>query len=151
LFNLASELGMTLEKPPLLNDLIEARGKTAFVKDDLLTQYPAIQPDMDPTRDQETYFYDTLRKGAERAKVTSYSDFRTYIQKVITGEGYEFLRDMSRFRADFEYPLDARGYLDYLDEEWDVCCQPSYPVGGMSSFIRNMEAKASAAGVRIFK
>jgi hypothetical protein len=70
---------------------------------------------------------------------------------VVGDEEYWFLHDMSRFRADFEYPLDARGYLDYLDEEWDVCCTPSYPVGGMSSFIRGMEDQATRMGVRIFK
>jgi hypothetical protein len=58
---------------------------------------------------------------------------------------------MSRFRADFEAPLDAEGYLDYLDEEWDVCCDASYPVGGMSRFIVGMEDSATDDGARIFK
>jgi hypothetical protein len=61
-----------------------------------------------------------------------------------------FLTDVFRFRADFEATLDARGYLDYLDEEWDVCCTPFYPVGGMSEFINRMAADAEHNGARIF-
>jgi hypothetical protein len=147
LFNLATELGLTLEVPPNEADLIGARGRFAFAKDDLLPAYPKITA----VPDTETALYDQLRKGSARAQANSFPDFRSYIRDVAGEEQYHFLRDVSRFRADFEYPLDARGYLDYLDEEWDVCCQPSYPVGGMSSFIRGMEARAAAAGVRIFK
>lgn len=151
LFDLAKELGMELELQRPSIDLIESRSKFAFAKDDLRTQYPALVPDTDPMNDQETVIYDTLRKGTMRAAATSFSDFRSYIRSTVGNEGFEYLRDMSRFRADFEYPLDARGYLDYLDEEWDTCCEPQYPVGGMSEFVRRMEAKAIASGVRIFK
>lgn len=150
LFALATELGLKLETPPGAVDLIEARSKFAFAKDDFVPLYPNL-PDPDPMTDRESALYDLLRKGPERKNAAQYGDFRDYIRKVAGFDGYEFLRDMSRFRADFEYPLDARGYLDYLDEEWDVCCTASYPQGGMSSFIRGMEAKATASGVRIFK
>jgi hypothetical protein len=148
LFALATELGVTLESPPNTADLINARGAFSFFKDDFLPLYPRIQT---PMTDHETFLYDALRMGPERANVTSYPDFRAYIRKAVGEEEYWFLHDMSRFRADFEYPLDARGYLDYLDEEWDVCCAPSYPVGGMSAFIRGMEAKATMQRARIFK
>jgi hypothetical protein len=151
LFDLAKELGLELQPQPGAIDLIEARSKFAWAKDDLRTQYPALVPDTDPNNDQETVIYDLLRKGPGRANAGNYGDFRSYIRGVAGPEGYEFLHDMSRFRADFEYPLDARGYLDYLDEEWDTCCAPSYPVGGMSEFVRRMEAKATESGVRIFK
>jgi hypothetical protein len=151
LFDLATELGITLEKQPGAIDLIEARGKLAFTKDELRTQYPSLTLDTDPNSDQETVLYDTLRKGPMRAQAGSFGDFRSYIRNTVGAEGFEFLHDMSRFRADFEYPLDARGYLDYLDEEWDTCCEPQYPIGGMSEFVRRMEEKAVASGVRIFK
>lgn len=152
LFGLADELNMTLEMPATAADLIVARGTYGFAKDDFIPLYPrmAVNP-MLPDPDQETWLYDKLRIGPARATVTDYADFRSYIRAIVGGEGWEFLHDMSRFRADFEYPLDARGYLDYLDEEWDACCTPSYPVGGMSSFIRGMEAKAIESGARIFK
>jgi hypothetical protein len=151
LFSLADELKLTLEKPPLVADLIGARGKYAFSKDELLTQYANLQTQLDPSVDYETWLYDVLRKGTGRAAITNFADLRSYIRANSGLSGYDFLRDMSRFRADFEYPLDARGYMDYLDEEWDTCCQASYPVGGMSSFIRGMEERAKASGVRFFK
>lgn len=148
LFNLADELGMTLEKPDLKGDFISARGGFAFSKEDLVSLYPDVTPSDDG--DTETALYDELRFGPERANAASYPDFETYIRTVVGDEGYEYLRDMSRFRADFEYPLDAAGYLDYLDEEWDVCCTPSYPVGGMHQFIKGMAASAEANGARIY-
>jgi glycine/D-amino acid oxidase-like deaminating enzyme len=152
LFDLAKELGITLEAAPGTADLINARGAFAFSKDALRdARYTSIMKDTDPDNDQETVLYNKLRTDPRRANATMYPDFRAYIQDVAGFEEYNFLRDMSRFRADFEYPLDTRGYLDYLDEEWDVCCEPSYPVGGMSSFIRGMEQKATAAGARVFK
>ncbi|HNN93349.1 MAG TPA: FAD-dependent oxidoreductase [Pseudomonadota bacterium] len=151
LFALADELKLTLEKPPLVADLIGARGKYAFAKDDLRSQYSGLQTQLDTSVDYETWLYDVLRKGSGRASITNFSDLRSYIRATSGLTGYDFLHDMSRFRADFEYPLDARGYMDYLDEEWDVCCQASYPVGGMTAFIRGMEEKAKAQGVRFFK
>ncbi len=151
LFELATELGLTMEMPELTADLVSARGRFGFSKDALLPFYPAITPDTDPLIDEETFLYDKLRLGTARPMASTYPDFRAYVRDVAGDEEYWFLHDMSRFRADFEYPLDARGYLDYLDEEWDVCCTASYPVGGMSAFIRGMETKSTEAGARVFK
>jgi hypothetical protein len=151
LFDLAKELGITLETPETGTDLIQARNRFAYSKDAFVTAYPTMKPKTDPEVDHETWLYDQLRLGPQRAKAAEYSDFREYIRAVVGNEEFEFLRDMSRFRADFDYPLSAKGYLDYLDEEWDTCCTPSYPVGGMSSFIRGMESKAVEAKVRVFK
>ena len=150
LLDLADELDLTLQTPAVPGDLINARGGFALGKDALAPRYAGLSLDPDGN-DHESYLYDRLRFGPERANIGSYPDFRSYVRSAAGPEEYDFLRDMSRFRADFEYPLDARGYLDYLDEEWDVCCTPSYPVGGMSAFIRGMEAKAVADGVRIYK
>ncbi len=150
-FKLAAELGLSLETPTLGTDLIAARGKTSFNKDDFAALYPGMPIKDDANTDQETWLIDRLRKGPERAKIKSYQDFRSYVAAVVTPAGLDYLRDMTRFRADFEYPLDARSYMDYLDEEWDVCCAASYPIGGMSAFIHAMEARALASGVRIFK
>lgn len=147
LLDLADELGLTLEEAPGTADLVNARGGFGFSKEDLVGLY-GITPDT--SGDTETALYDALRFGPERANASTYADFASYVQAVVGEEGYNFLRDMSRFRADFEYPLDAAGYLDYLDEEWDVCCTPSYPVGGMSQFVIGMQADAEANGARIF-
>lgn len=154
LFSLARELGLELEVPPNEADLIEARHAFSFSKDDLAARkYPTIPASVSADKDRETVIYDLLRASPERATLPNprYPDFVSYVKQVAGEEPYNFLRDMSRFRADFEYPLDARGYLDYLDQEWDTCCQPQYPKGGMSSFIRGMEREAVAGGVRIFK
>ncbi len=151
LFNLAAELGLQLETPALGTDLIQVRGQTSFSKDDFIPLYPGLPLKDNPDTDQETWLYDQLRFGPEREKIALYPDFRSYVSAVVTPAGLDYLHDMTRFRADFEYPIDARSYMDYLDEEWDVCCVASYPVGGMSAFIRGMEERARAAGVRIFK
>lgn len=148
LLDLATELNMELQTPSATADLISARGGFAFSKEDLLPLYPTITPSGDG--DTETALYDQIRNGPSRAHTNEFPSFQAYAESVIGQEGYQFLRDMSRFRADFEYSLDAEGYLDYLDEEWDVCCTPSYPVGGMSSFIRGMQAAAEADGAQIF-
>ncbi len=151
LFDLATELGITLEVPPNEADLINARGGYGFGKDGFLPLYPGATPhDADPDTDEETYFYEELLFGGSRANVGDYRDLQSFVRASLGFEEFDFLHDMSRFRADFEYPLDARGYMDYLEEEWDVCCQPSYPVGGMSAFIRGMAAAATADGARIF-
>lgn len=147
LLDLATELGLELETPNLKVDLVSARGGYAFSKEDLVGLYD-LEPD--PSGDTETALYDALRFGPERANAATYPDFETYVKAVVGEEGYAFLHDMSRFRADFETPLDAAGYLDYLDEEWDVCCTPSYPKGGMSSFVHGMQAAAEADGAQIF-
>ena len=98
----------------------------------------------------ETSLYDKLRFGPERAKVDNYPDFRSYVRKVAGEEGYQFLTDVFRFRGDFSYPLSAKAYLEFLDEEWDVCCTASYPVGGMSQFILGMQQRATQNGARIY-
>lgn len=149
LFDLATELGITLETPPNESDLLRARGVFATSKEAVVGQY-----DITPVGgDTETALYDTLRgvTGAARPTAVNFPDFRSYIRATVGPEEFQFLHDVSRFRADFEAPLDAEGYLDYLDEEWDVCCQPSYPVGGMSQFIVGMEEAAADDGARIFK
>lgn len=148
LFALGTELGIEFQAPDTTSDLIKARGRWATGKEAFLPAYPSITPD--GGGDTETALYDLLRSAPARAQATSYPDFRSYIRNVAGEEEFAFLHDMSRFRADFEAPLDARGYLDYLDEEWDVCCTPSYPVGGMSRFIVGMADRTTAAGARIF-
>lgn len=147
LFSLAEELGITLETPAPAGDLVNARGSYAFAKEDLVGLY-GLTPDA--SGDTETALYDELRFGPERDNIDDYPDFRSYGRAAIGAESWDFLHDMSRFRADFQAPLSARGYLDYFDEEWDVCCQPQYPVGGMSRFVVGMHDAAVAAGARVY-
>lgn len=143
-FALADELGIEYQKAAWRDDVMTARGQRASNSDEMnAAAFPKLADDPD----LEVTYYDKLR---ERKNLDQYPEFRSYVRGTLGAEGYQFLTDVFRFRADFAYPLDARGYLDYFDEEWDVCCDASYPVGGMSAFIRGMEKKAKAAGVRIF-
>ena len=133
---MASAYEVSAETPGLGRDLVNARGIHALSKEGLLPAYPTVTPD--DSGDTETALYDELLFGDSRALASDYSDFRTFVREALGEEEYQFLRDASRFRADFEAPLDAEGYMDYLTEEWDVYGTPSYPVGGMSAFVRGM-------------
>lgn len=147
LFKLAADLDITLEAAPFRDDLISARGFLGFNSDRINKRaYPLVAD----TAGMENALYDKLRFGPERANVTQYPDFRSYVNAVAGTQGYHFLADVFRFRADFEATLDARGYLDYLDEEWDVCCTPSYPEGGMSQFVIKMAQDATVNGAKIY-
>ncbi len=144
MFALADELGIKYVAAPFQDDLINARGSRAFDSESLrLEAYPKVQLD-------EGALWDKIRFSPERANVDKYPDFRSYVRAVLGAEEYQFMADIFRFRGDFTYPLSARGYLDFLDEDWDVCCTPSYPIGGMSEFIRQMEKRVRASGVQIF-
>lgn len=148
LLDLAEELGLTLESPELGSDLVNARGRWALSKENILPAYPTITPDA--SGDTETAFYEELLFGPSRDNVGDYDNFRAFVTDSLGTEEFAFLRDVSRFRADFDYPLDATSYMDYLTEEWDVYGTPSYPVGGMSTFPLGMAAAATAADARIF-
>ncbi|HET8708299.1 MAG TPA: FAD-dependent oxidoreductase, partial [Pseudomonadales bacterium] len=153
LFKLADELGIELVQAPFTDDLIQARGETAFTSDDINNQaYPLVTKQYinGGGFDTEGALYDQLRHGPNRANAKNYPDFRSYVRDTVGTQGYQFLADVFRFRGDFQENLSASGYLDYLDEEWDVCCTPSYPVGGMSQFVKRMAAKAAANGARIY-
>lgn len=145
--DLAVELGLTLELAPGTTDLINARNLFSFSKEDFVPRYPGLTP---IGGDTETALYEAMIADPDFSAASSFPDFRGFLRETYGGPATEFLHDMSRFRADFEYSLDARGYLDYLLEEWDVCCDASYPVGGMSAFIDGMADAATADGARIF-
>lgn len=155
LLQLAQELGIPLQKPQMLEELGFTRGMYATHNDDFIRVFPGL--DVDRGRGgYETQLYERLLKGPERARVDSYPNLRAYAEKVIGKEGCAFLHDTYRFRADHEYDLNAKAYLDYLDEENDagaICpsghCQSLYPVGGMSAYTRGMEQHARACGVQI--
>ncbi len=144
-FKLADELGITYVPAPFNDDRISARGYFAYDSETLrLLAYPFATA-------SEGALYDQLRLGPLRADASKYPDYRSYVRASVGEENFHFLTEVFRFRGDFTYPLSAAAYLEFLDEDWDVCCTASYPVGGMSEFIRRMEQKALQAGVRIFK
>ncbi len=149
LFKLAEELGLPLEKPALEAELIFARGLYSTNPDDFVKLYPGLDVDM-AAGDAPMQLLRALLNSPERRNIDQYPDFRTYAQQVVGHSGYAYLRDMSRFRSDYEYDLSARAYLEFLEEDIEVCCVASYPVGGMSAYVRALEARSRASGVRIF-
>ncbi|HWV16567.1 MAG TPA: FAD-dependent oxidoreductase [Cellvibrio sp.] len=148
LFNLAKELNISLDNPTVEAELTQVEGKTVTHKNDLLPLYPKLVGPFG--EDAETQLLTQLLTSSERKNIDSYRNFSAYAKKVIGAEGFRYLHDMSRFRADFEYPINARSYVDYLEEEINVCCKIYYPVGGMTAFIRAMESRARSWGVQIF-
>jgi glycine/D-amino acid oxidase-like deaminating enzyme len=143
-FKLADELGIQYVAALFEDDLIRARGAAGFDSDSLRTQaYPRVTA-------SEGALYDQFRQGPLRSKAGQYPDLRSYMRASLGAENYQFVADMFRFRGDFTYPLSAKAYLEFLDEDWDVCCTPSYPVGGMSEFIKRMAARATQRGARIY-
>lgn len=149
LFKLAQDLGIELEKPTLEQELIFARGLYSTNPNDFVVLYPGVE--FDPVKgDAPTQLLRRLLTSEQRKRVDQFASLKAYVTTVLGENGYAYLRDMSRFRSDFEYALSARGYLDFLEEDIDVCCEASYPVGGMSAFIRGLARKAQESGVRIY-
>ena len=151
--SLAKELGIRYERATYRDDLILARGRRAFSKDKLARlAYPELAY-LDKHRDKNSEVEDALEEQLrQRRHLKEFPDFPSYVRATVGPEGYHYLLDISRFPGDFEYPLDARDYLDWLDEEEKLNdTQADYPVGGMSEFIRRMAARAKASGVRIFQ
>ncbi|UYG51713.1 NAD(P)-binding protein [Comamonas endophytica] len=152
LTQLAEELGIPLQKPEMLEELGFTRGMYATNNDEFIRVFPGL--DVDRSRGgYEIQLYEKLLRGPERRHVDDYPNLRAYAEKVIGAEGCAFLHGTYRFRADHEYDLSAKAYLDYLDEENDagaICpsghCQSLYPVGGMSAYTRGMEQRVRDLG-----
>lgn len=143
LFDFAAELGVELDKPAIPpSDLINARGKFSYSKDDFVPLYPGVKQfnNMD-AGNREDDLYLELLKPAIRTQATTFPDFRSFVRSITGVEGWWYLRDLSRFRGDFDYSLAAGNYMEYFAEEWDTYGTPSYPKGGMSAFVYAMEAK----------
>ena len=155
LVQLAHELDIPLQKPEMLEELGYTRGMYATHNDEFIRVFPSLDVDRD-RGGYEIQLYEKLLRGPERAHVERYPSLRAYAEKVIGAEGCAFLHETYRFRADLEYDLNARAYLDYLDEENDagaICpsghCQSLYPVGGMSAYTRAMEQRVRELGAQI--
>ncbi len=149
LFKLAQDLGIELEKPSLEKELIFARGMYSTNPDDFVVLYPGVEFDQ-AKGDAPTQLLRRLLDSEQRKDIDQFPSFKSYATRVLGNNGYEYLRDMSRFRSDFEYSLSTKGYLDFLEEDIDVCCEASYPVGGMSAYVRGLTRQAQESGVRIY-
>jgi len=153
---LAAELGIEFDNPPGSDTLVLARGasnydpaESSYSNDRLaadafssLTQWDdgPGQPD-----DIETKLWDLIR---EYHHVVPAPAFGEWIRSKFGKDVYEFLSSTWGFRGDFQYPVDARSYLDWLAGNWDLGAT-LYPKGGMGEFVRRIEERARAAGVEI--
>ena len=152
---LAYELNITLEKPEPADQFCFARGKFQFVsnnteKDLFLPLYSGLQIER-KQHDYEDQLVKTLFNSPERKNIINYPSLRSYMESVIGHAGFEFLRDMTRFKSDYLYPLSAQGYIDWAEEEYTYAYDARYPVGGMSQFVKELASKAKKLGAQIFK
>lgn len=149
LFDLAKELGITYETPKTGSDLIFARGRYATNTDEFADLYPNLPVDFSAKGyvDQLT---EKLFQSKLREKINTFASFKDYVKAVVGENGFDYLHDMSRFRGDFEYPISAQSYLDWLEEEVSYCCQTYYPNGGMSEFTSRMYQRVKDLKGRVF-
>lgn len=149
LFDLADELGIEYEAPETGVDVIFAKGAYRTDKDDFFALYPGLPVDV-KDYNYEDQIIEKLFHSKLRERIDSFESFKSYAIAVVGEIGYSYLHDMSRFRGDFEYPISARSYVDWLEEEVTYCCQTYYPQGGMSSFANRMYEKILALKGRVF-
>ena len=153
MLSLANELNITLQEPIPAAEFLFARGTYSFNKDAFVKQYPGLSVDLKllNVTSAVAQLMKRLLHGPERKNIDSYPNLKSYIDSVIGYDGLKFLHDMTRFKSDYEYPINAKSYIDWLEEELRFECNNAYyPIGGMSSYVRNMVAKANGYGVRVF-
>jgi glycine/D-amino acid oxidase-like deaminating enzyme len=150
---LASELELVLDTPARPGSLINVEGGSSYNSDDLV---PLYSPDLtcasesDGGTATEDCLLDLLLEDGNRSRAADFELFGDYVVDVTGEEGWQFLRDMSRFRGDYQADIDPVSYLDWLTEELTLGALPSYPHGGMSSFIEGMASRTADAGGQIF-
>ncbi len=149
MFDLADELGIVYDTPTTGADIVHARGRYATNKDEFADLYPGLVYDA-AKPDVEGQLLDELVNAPERAKVDQHPNFVAYATATVGTAGVEFLHDMSRFRGDYELPIDARSYIEFLEEDLTIGPETSYPKGGLSVFPKRLAEEAQGAGARIF-
>jgi hypothetical protein len=162
LFNLAKELGIQLDPVDMVESRVFARGAFRSDTNDfagLDNPYPTVEapdfPDYSCVGDNNypgcfnDAYYHRLFSNSGPAPRNNQA-IEAYAGDLLDPEQFQFLKDTFRFRGDFLSKVDARSYVDFLREDWDVCCTPSYPEGGMSAFIYGMLSNAKSDGGRAF-
>jgi hypothetical protein len=162
LFNLAKELDIQLEAVEMVESRIFARGQYRSDTNNFAgpgNPYPTIEPpeysDFSCVGDnnypdcfqdafQHHLFSNSGPGPKKRQTIEAYAD------DLLGTKEFQFLKDTSRFRGDFLSQVNAHSYLDFLSEDFYTCCTPSYPKGGMSSFIHSMLDIAKSRGGRAF-
>ena len=152
---LANELHITLENPDTdQKELIFARGMHSTNRDDFINRYPGLPIDPIDLRigdSAEYQVFNMLFNSAERKNIESHPNMQSYMVSVIGLVGFNYLRDMTPFKGDYQYNLSAKSYIDWLEEELRQEYDPHYPIGGMSIYVHKMAERAKGYGVRIFQ
>ena len=73
----------------------------------------------------------------DKSKLDSYADLNAFCRDVLGDEATDYLRDSFRFRSDFGN-VNARAYMKYFAQEWNVFGTIYYPFHGMSQFTKRM-------------
>lgn len=149
---LARELGISLDEAPSPSDLMFARGRRSASKDELAKlAYPSLVH-LDKTRQNNSEVEDALYEQLQRGtKQKQFPAFPSFVKAITSPEGYHYLLDVSRFRGDFQYPIDTRSYLDWFKEELTYGnARLLYPQGGMGEFVKRMAKAAQKKGVKFF-
>lgn len=151
IFALAEELGISLVPMPYQSDLINTRGIFSFSSDEInLKAYPSLGKSFinSSGRGTEDALWSWLFEN--RSQANKYAELRSFARDVLSPEGFLFLHDVSRFRADFLRPINVEAFFRYYQEEDRQGVIPWYPVGGMSQFVVKMAEISRDKGVHIF-
>ena len=153
--DLAKELNIKLEKPKKAEQFCFARGKFRFVtKNHEKDKFSKAYPGLPVNKNEPDFEYQLIKKlldSPERRKILEHPNLLSYMESVIGHTGIQFLLDMSRFKSDYIYPLSAKNFIDWLENEYTHSSEHVYPVGGMSQFLKKMENKAKKYGVRVYR
>ena len=165
MINLANELGIEIEYPTTEEQFCFARGEYHFVTDsfgynNFSHLYPGLlelnglngnlsENSINVKAELEKRLISRLNTTQELLFLEQ-SSLESYIISMIGLVGYQYLSELTRFKADFKSNISPKSYIDFLRDECRNGGDEGYPIGGMSQFPKKMEAKARDFGVRIF-
>ena len=155
--DLAKELNINLQNTNLEEEFLFARSKYGFVtKNEGYNNFSRLYPTISfkiASKDQlTTQLYKRILNSSERDNILSHPNLRSYILSVIGDVGLKYLKEMTRFKGDFEISRSASSYIDYIDADFNLDYDNDlYPVGGMSEFPKKMLMRAMQKGAQIFR
>jgi phytoene dehydrogenase-like protein len=153
---LAAELGVEFQWHFYNRDFVSSRGVFGNNSADLVKAYPLLPEDADEGAMLDAIMgeinFDSVRDFAF-PDYSKYHTMQDFIRGVWGPEGYQFLRDSFRFRADF-LGTDIRSYLEFLHLDIVESSFPfftGYAVGGYSALARALESKIKQNSSKVFK
>jgi monoamine oxidase len=158
LVDLAKNLSITWDAVPKPHTLVVARGANNWdarrqeFSNDLLARraFPKLAAAYDTTSEPDDVENALLARIRGLPGDDDGRSLRAWTLERIGPDGLEFMEATWGFRGDFQYPLSARAYLDWLTADYALETTKLYPVGGMSQFVERMAGQARADGVEVF-